>query len=141
MFRVFLIIECLLCRPKGFFPFVSNSQSRVRQPQFAVPATLHAHCHLHARASEPAVCAAPYVLVDSLSVMYCRRRPLRALRAHACRGGNPFCACASGDTQYMRMPRACETLTSERCGVLSQPLMPRCHAPLAAWRGPFASSL
>ena len=35
--------------------------------------------------------------------MYCPRRLLRALRAHACRGGNPFCACASSDTQYTRM--------------------------------------
>ena len=121
--------------------------SPVRQPPFAVPATLHKHCRLHACASEPGVCAAPYVLVVLLSVMYCRRRLLRALRAHACRGGNPFCACVSGDTQYTRMPRACvrarvgETLTSERCGVLSQLLMPRCDAPLAAWRGPLASSL
>ena len=70
---------------------------------FAVPATLHAHCRLHARASEPAVCAAPNVLVVLLSVMYCGRRLLRALRAHACRGGNLFCACASRDTQYTRM--------------------------------------
>ena len=51
------------------------------------------------------------------------------------------------DTQYTRMPRACararvdETLTSERCGVPSQPLMPRCDAPLAAWRGRFSLSL
>ena len=37
--------------------------------------------------------------------------------------------------------RVGETQTSERCGVLSQPLMPRCDAPLTAWRGPFASSL
>ena len=138
--------ESFFCRPGPPTPQAPETppqtllprslRTRVRQPPFAVPATLYAHCRrLHAHASEPAICAAPYVLVV-----------LRCNADTACRGGNPFCACASGETQYTRMPRACvrgvgETLTSDRCGVLSQPLMPRCDAPLAAWRGPFASSL
>ena len=118
----------IMCHSKSWSPWAKGF------PLLSQLRTAHAHCCLHARASEPAVCAALYVLVVLLSVMYCRRRLLRALRAHACRGGNPSCACASGDTQYTRMPRACvrarvgQTLTSERCGVLSQPLMPRCDA-------------
>ena len=89
------------------------------------------------------VCSGRFTLCDVLPMP----PPASSSSTRVPRRVNPICACTSGDTHYTRMPRACvrarvgETLASERCGVLSQPLMPRCDAPLAAWRGPFALSL
>ena len=84
-------------RPEGFPLCLKLAmRMRARQPAFAVPATLHAHCRLHARASEPAAlrCIADAVSCELFEHMraeagtrFAPVRPAipntRACRAHA----------------------------------------------------------
>ena len=90
-------------------------RTRVRWPPFAVPATLHADCRLHARASEPAVCVAPYVLVvllcdvlptPSPESSLCTRVPRREPILRLCVRRYPIHAHAAR-MRYHAFARAC----------------------------------